>query len=113
MTLITQSVWIAIRRSAWLTAATLFLCSAACSAFAEMPSCRSKNQMKVVYPDFARRMKITGIVRLEVQVNANGSVRDTKILGGNPALVSAAQDAVKQSKFEGTDSCIATFEFKQ
>jgi TonB family protein len=85
----------------------------AISLFAEQPVCRSKGAgVKVVYPDFARRMKIMGIVRLELELSPSGTVRASKILGGNPVLASAAQDAVKQARFEGTDSCVVIFEFK-
>jgi outer membrane biosynthesis protein TonB len=58
-------------------------------------------------------MKISGIVRLQLQLTSTGSVRESKILGGNPVLAVAAQEAVKQAKFEGTESCVAIFEFKQ
>ena len=67
----------------------------------------------MVYPELARRMKIIGTVRLELQLTSSGSVRESKILGGNPVLATAAQQAVKQTKFEGAEPCIATFNFKE
>lgn len=83
------------------------------SAFAEEPTCRSKSgPVKVVYPDIARKMKITGTVRLQLQLTSSGSVREVKVLGGNPVLASAAQQAVKQAKFEG-DFCVINFDFKE
>jgi TonB family protein len=92
------------------SAAALLLCSA--SAFAEEPICRSKGgAIKVVYPDVARKMKISGTVRLQLQLTPTGAVREVKILGGNPVLATAAQQAVKQAKFEG-DFCVMNFEFK-
>jgi TonB family protein len=103
------SIW---RGSALSLAAALLLCST--SVFAQEPICKSRGEVvKVVYPDLARRMKISGVVRLQIQLTASGSVRDSKILGGNPVLASAAQQAVKQARYEGTESCIAVFEFKQ
>lgn len=84
------------------------------SLFAELPACKGKNgAVKVAYPDLARKMKIGGVVRLELQLTSTGSVHDSKVLGGNPMLVSAAQQAVKQAQFEGHDTCIAVFEFNQ
>jgi TonB family protein len=53
-----------------------------------------------VYPDLAKRMHITGVVKLEVVVRANGSVRTTKVVGGNPVLIQSATDAVRKWKFE-------------
>jgi TonB family protein len=85
----------------------------AVSLFSEEPVCKSKGaEVKVVYPDLARRMKIMGVVRLELQLSPSGSVRESKILGGNPILASAAQEAVKQARFEGAESCVVVFQFK-
>ena len=93
-------------------AASLLLCSA--PVFAQESVCKSKGgQVNVVYPELARRMKISGIVRLQIQLTASGSVRDSEVLGGNPVLASAAQQAVKQARFEGPGPCVATFEFKE
>lgn len=52
------------------------------------------------YPELAKRMHIRGTVRVEAVVRANGSVKSTRVLGGNPVLVDAAVDAVGKWKFE-------------
>jgi protein TonB len=52
------------------------------------------------YPELAKKMHIHGTVRVEAVVRANGSVKSTRILGGNPVLVDAALDAVGRWKFE-------------
>lgn len=52
------------------------------------------------YPELARKMHIHGVVRIEATVRPNGTVKSTRILGGNPVLVEAAQDAVGKWKFE-------------
>jgi len=52
------------------------------------------------YPELARRMHIHGVVRVEVAVRANGSVKSTRVLGGNPVLVDAAVEAISKWKFE-------------
>jgi TonB family protein len=52
------------------------------------------------YPDLARKMHIHGIVKVEAIVRANGSVKSTRVLGGNPVLVDAAVDAINKWKFE-------------
>jgi TonB family protein len=100
------------RKAVWSLAAALLLCAG--SAFAQESICKSKGgEIKVVYPELARRMKIYGVVRLHLQLSPGGSVRETKILGGNPVLAVAAQDAVKKAHFEGTEPCVAVFEFKE
>jgi TonB family protein len=112
MTTNTRTALTPSRKSVLFFAAVVLLCSASVSA--QEPACKSKGgEIKVVYPEFARRMKISGTVRLQVQLTSSGSVRETKVLGGNPVLASAAQQAVKQARFEGSDPCIATFEFKE
>lgn len=58
-------------------------------------------------------MNITGTVKVMVVVSPNGSLKDTKVVGGNPILVNAAMDALKKWKFEpaGGEST-GTVEFK-
>jgi len=51
------------------------------------------------YPDLARRMHLSGIVKLRATIAPNGSVKSIKPVGGNPVLVKAAQDAVSTWKF--------------
>jgi len=41
-----------------------------------------------------------GVVKIEAVVRANGSVKSTRVLGGNPVLVDAAVDALGKWKFE-------------
>jgi TonB family protein len=101
-----------IKRKTSLYLAALLLCSA--SVYAQDPPCKSKGgEIHVVYPDIAKRMKISGVVRLQLQLTPSGTVRESKVLGGNPLLVGAAQQAVQKAKFEGTDTCIAVFEFRE
>jgi TonB family protein len=61
---------------------------------------KPKFKVAPVYPDIARRLSISGTVRLSVTVAPNGNVKSSKVVGGHPALVNAAMDAVKQWKFE-------------
>lgn len=56
------------------------------------------------YPDLAKKMHIHGVVRVEAVVRANGTVKTTRVLGGNPVLVDAAVDAVGKWKFEPTQN---------
>jgi TonB family protein len=100
-----------MRRIALLCAAAFFFCGSPLSA--QEPPCKVKNgPLRVNYPDMARRMKIEGTVRLSLQLGPGGVVRESKVLGGNPLLVSAAQESVKSARFENADGCVLTFEFK-
>jgi len=57
-----------------------------------------------VYPELAKKMHIHGVVKVEAIVRPNGSVKSTRVVGGNPVLVEAAQDAVARWKFEPSQS---------
>ncbi len=59
-----------------------------------------KTQVTPTYPELARRMNVHGKVRLQVTVAPDGTVKSVHALGGHPLLVGAAQDAVRQWKFE-------------
>jgi TonB family protein len=54
-------------------------------------------------PELAKRMHVTGKVKLEVVVTASGSVTSAHLIGGNPVFEKNAIDAVKQWKFEAGD----------
>jgi TonB family protein len=56
------------------------------------------------YPEIARKMGLTGVVKLEIVVAPNGSVKETKVIGGHPILVNATVDAVKKWKFESASA---------
>lgn len=52
------------------------------------------------YPDLARRTHLSGVVKLEVVVRPNGTVKSVKPVGGNPVLIDAATAAVSKWRFE-------------
>ncbi len=76
---------------------------------------KARTTVAPVYPDVARRMGIAGSVRLAVVVAPNGAVKSSKVVGGHPVLENAAQDAMRQWKFEpaaSESSGIVEFKFK-
>jgi len=58
------------------------------------------NKAEPIYPSLARRMAISGTVRVEAVVAPNGTVKSTSIIGGHPLLAQAAVDAVRKCKWE-------------
>ncbi|SPE43919.1 TonB-like protein (fragment) [Candidatus Sulfotelmatobacter sp. SbA7] len=58
------------------------------------------DKVPAVYPEVAKRYRIRGVVKLEVVVREDGSVKSAKVLGGNPVLINAAADAVGKWRFE-------------
>ncbi len=76
---------------------------------------KPKTKVAPVYPDVARRMNVSGTVRLSVVVAPNGTVKSSKAIGGHPVLVNAAIDAMKHWKFEPApteSSGIVEFKFQ-
>src|SRR5262252_3342447 len=58
-----------------------------------------KSKTAPAYPELARRMNVTGKVKIEVVITPDGRVKSTRVIGGHPLLVQACQDAVREWKF--------------
>src|SRR5438270_12582170 len=72
-----------------------------------------KTRVAPTYPELAKRMNVTGIVKLSVTVLPNGIVKSAKVIGGHPLLVDPAMDAVKKWKYEpANDERNVVVEFK-
>jgi TonB family protein len=73
------------------------------SSFAQQddPEVNRKLVTKVMpeYPPMAKTMGLRGIVRVEVLVAPNGTVKSLQIKGGHPMLAQAAADAVRRWKW--------------
>jgi periplasmic protein TonB len=52
------------------------------------------------YPAIAKQLKITGKVKLQATIAADGHVTSTHVVGGSPVLVSACADALKKWRYE-------------
>jgi TonB family protein len=71
-----------------------------------------KTKVSPVYPDLARRMNVTGKVKIEIVVTPEGRVKSTRVVGGHPLLVQACQDAVKEWRFStATEETTQVVEF--
>jgi TonB family protein len=69
-----------------------------------------------VYPELAKKMHLSGKVKIEVEVNPAGSVISAKMVGGNPVFETSAINAVRQWKFEPSQSAskgVITVEFAE
>lgn len=74
---------------------------------------RAKVRVQPAYPDLARRMGISGVVKVGVTVAPNGTVKEARIVGGHPVLAQAALDAAKRWRFEpATAESSGVIEFK-
>ena len=52
------------------------------------------------YPVLAQKMSIKGLVKLDVAVEPDGSVKSMTAKGGHPLLVEAAQQAIRQWRWK-------------
>ena len=86
----------------------LSLLSAVSGAVALSPGIAAQDEAKrkvttkvqPVYPPFAKGLKLSGTVKLTAVVTPEGNVKSTRVMGGNAILANAAEDAVKQWKYE-------------
>jgi TonB family protein len=51
------------------------------------------------YPEIAKRMNISGTVKVEIVIAADGSIKSATVLGGHPLLADAVQKALKKWKY--------------
>jgi TonB family protein len=73
---------------------------------------RIKVRIEPSYPERARPLKLAGKVRVEVIVSPDGSIKNTRVVGGSPLLVDASLEAIKQWKFEpGPKETVEKIEF--
>jgi TonB family protein len=61
---------------------------------------RVKSKVQAVYPELARKMNLTGTVKVEIVVSPNGAVKEAKVVGGHPVLANAALDAIRKWRFD-------------
>lgn len=83
---------------------------------AEAPTSKRRVKVKVepTYPQLARERHVVGTVRLEVEIAANGSVKNVRPLGGHPLLIQCSKEAVSKWRYEpGTEmTVVIEFDFK-
>jgi len=96
----------------------LFAVSLAFAQTTTMEEGKRKVKTKVTptVPELARRMNITGKVKIEVVIAPDGHVKSSRALGGHPVLVQTCQDAIKEWKFEPAPeetTQLVEFDFRQ
>jgi TonB family protein len=65
------------------------------------------------FPDLAKKLNLTGTVRIEVTIGPDGIVKRTRVAGGHPVLAAEAERAAQKSTFEpGPRETMETIEFK-
>ena len=57
-----------------------------------------------IYPELARRMHLSGVVKVLLTVGADGQVKNAEFQGGHPVLIDAVQVALKEWKYAPSGS---------
>ena len=79
-----------------LTATTLFL---GASNLPAQDGRKALNNPEPPYPEVARRLRLAGIVKVQVTIAPDGHVKETKITGGHPIFVNSVEETLKNWKF--------------
>jgi len=89
--------------SAPLLAAALMLGSwpllRAQTAEGEAPR-RVKSAVKPEYPALAKRLNLSGVVKVEAVIAPDGKVKQAHVVGGHPVLAAEAEKAALMMRFE-------------
>ena len=91
----------------------LALASALLAAHAAADSRKPVVNPDPEYPQIARRMNISGTVKVELVIAADGTIKSAKILGGHPVLADSVQRALKKWKYApGASETTMQLDFK-
>ena len=60
---------------------------------------KALNNPTPVYPETARQFRLSGVVKVQIVIAPDGQIKDVKVIGGHPVLVSAVQDTLKNWKY--------------
>jgi TonB family protein len=90
--------------SPWLGAIVLIVMSLCALQTSGQEARKILSNPQPAYPELARRMNLTGVVKVELTVGAGGEIKESKILGGHPILVDATLKALRSWRYERAKS---------
>jgi len=111
-----QSSWVKRLTSAVAVAVLVTVSASAGQTVTEEGKRKVKSRVNPQYSDLARRMNLTGKVKIEVVIAPDGRVKNARAIGGHPLLVQSCLDAVRDWKYETApeeSTQIVEFEFRQ
>jgi TonB family protein len=72
-----------------------------------------KHLVTPTMPELAKKLNLSGTVRIEVMIAPDGTVKRSRVLGGHPVLAAEAEHAAQKSTFEpGPRETTETIDFK-
>ena len=51
------------------------------------------------YPDLAKNLRLSGVVKVQIIIAPDGKVISTKVLGGHPLFVTSVEETLKNWKY--------------
>ena len=51
------------------------------------------------YPEVARRLRLSGVVKVQVTIATDGKIKEAKITGGHPIFVNSVEQTLKEWKY--------------
>jgi outer membrane biosynthesis protein TonB len=74
---------------------------------------QAKHLVQPLLSDLAKKLNLTGTVRIEIVIAPDGTVKRTRVVGGHPVLAADAERAAEKSTFEpGPTDTTEIIEFK-
>ena len=98
-------------KARWLLVAILGVALCQVSTGTE-PDRKVVNRVQPAYPELARQMNVSGTVKIEVVIAANGSVKSLKPIGGHPLLIQSASEALRKWRFAPGQETTTIVEFQ-
>ena len=101
--------------SAAAVSALAFSLASAQQASVDEGKRKTKSRINPQYSELARRMGLSGRVKIEIVIAPDGRVKSSHAIGGHPVRVQSCLDAVKDWKFEPAaeeTTQIVEFDFK-
>jgi TonB family protein len=90
-------------KTKWKLAATSFLMAMAVALSAA--NLRAQEGRKALtnpeppYPEVAKRLRLSGVVKVQVVIATDGKIKDVKVVGGHPIFVNSVEETLKSWKF--------------
>jgi TonB family protein len=102
------------KRALGLAALLAFQLGVSVCAHAQSEDKRAvKHMVTPVMPELAKKLNLTGTVRIEVTIAPDGTVKRSRVIGGHPVLAVEAEHAAQKSTFEpGPRETTETIDFK-
>ena len=92
----------ALRPRVKIAATCFFVAMALILPAANLPAQGSRKVLsnpEPPYPEVARRLRLTGVVKVQVTIAPDGKIKETKIMGGHPIFVNSVEQTLKDWKY--------------